>query len=248
MEECPHSQIINLDGSTVCVDCGLNIEENLIDTEAHYYGASDTRYSKDPSRHSQRKNEERTLYSDLEQNGFPADIIERANNYYKEIIKNNIYRAKNRRSIVFACTYHAYEDIGEPRVPGDLALIFKLDKKKVSNGLKLFSHVFRKRPGKKYIDAMDIVPKLLIAMNIDESRHENCVKDIRMIYNFVNSKSKSFSSSNPQSIAAGLIYYYLLLNNITVKRAEFAKIVHLTDITFTRISNDITRTIDAEPT
>lgn len=237
-EECTHTQTSNIDGSTVCMNCGLKIDEALLDNETRYYGAADTRYTKDPSRHNQRKNEERSLYNDLEPKGFPQEIIERANTYYKEIIKDKIYRAGNRMSIVFACTYHAYADMHEPRVPTELAEKFQLDKKGISNGLKTFSRVFRKRPEKKYIDAMDLVPKLLAELNIDKSQHKACKDDIQTIYNFVQSKSRTFNSSNPQSIAAGLVYYYLKLNDVPITRTDFSKVVHLTDITFTKIAAD----------
>jgi transcription initiation factor TFIIIB Brf1 subunit/transcription initiation factor TFIIB len=155
------------------------------------------------------------------------------------IIKDKIYRAGNRMSIVFVCTYHAYNDMGEPRSPVDLANKFKLDKKGISNGFKLFSRIFRKRPNKKYIDAMDLVPKLLSDLHIDKDKQRICTDDINKIYDFVQSKSRSFNSSNPQSIAAGLVYYYLRLSNVNITRSEFAKIVNLTDITFTKIATDI---------
>ena len=238
-EDCSHVQTSNIDGSTVCMICGLKVDEALLDNETRYYGAADTRYTKDPSRHNQRKNEERSLHSDLEPLGFPQEIIERANVYYKEIIKDKIYRAGNRMSIVFACTYHAYSDMQEPRVPSELAAKFKIDKKGISNGLKTFSKVFRKRPNKKYIDAMDLVPKLLSELHVERSFHKSCIDDIRTIHEFVKSKSRTFSSSNPQSIAAGLVYYYLRLSGSAITRSEFSKVVHLTDITFTKIALDI---------
>ena len=244
--ECLHTQTSNIDGSTVCMTCGLKLDESLVDNETRYYGAADTRYAKDPSRHNQRKSEERSLYADLEPLGFPQEIIERANIYYREIIKDKIYRAGNRMSIVFACTYHAYSDVEEPRVPSELAIKFKLDKKGVSNGLKTFSHVYRKRPNKRYIDAMDLVPKLLSELNIDKNKHKICIDDIRTIYNFVQSKSRTFNSSNPQSIAAGLVYYYLRLSNVNITRAEFSKVVKLTDITFTKIAHDTHKVLGNE--
>lgn len=237
-EECPHDQISNIDGTTVCMVCGLKLDETLLDNETRYYGASDTRYTHDPSRHNQRKNEERSLRGDLEPLAFPKEVIERANDYYKEIIKDKIYRAGNRLSIVFACTYHAYIDMQEPRVPTELAKDFKLDKKGISNGLKTFSHIFRNRIGKRHIDAMDLVPKLLSELHIEKKKHKACMDDLQKIYNFVQSKSRTFNSSNPQSIAAGLVYYYLKLNNVPITRSEFSQVVKLTDITFTKIATD----------
>lgn len=238
-DECDHSQINNIDGSTLCMICGLKIDELLMDNETRYYGVSDTRYNKDPGRHNQRKNEERSLYNDLEPLNFPQEIIERANEYYKVIIENKIYRAGNRLSIVFACTYYTYLDMQEPRRPNELAAIFKLDKKGISNGLKTFSKTFLKRPNKKYMDAMDLVPNLLSKLGIERDKHLICLKDIKTIYDFVKTKSLTFNSANPQSIAAGLVYYYLKLQSANINRSDFSKVVKLTDITFTKIATDI---------
>lgn len=243
-EECLHTQSSNVDGSTVCMECGLKLDEKLMDKEISYYGYSDTRSMKTTSRHNQFKQEERSLYHDLEPLGFPREVIERANIYYKKIVEDKIYRAKNRLSIVFACTYHSYLDIQEPRTPADLARTFKLDKKGISNGLKIFSDVYKKRPDKRYINAIDLVPKLLSELNLDSKLHKTCIDDIRTIYEFVKKKSKIFNSSNPQSTAAGLVYYYLKLNNIKISRAEFSKVVHLTDITFTKIAVDTHKVLE----
>jgi transcription initiation factor TFIIIB Brf1 subunit/transcription initiation factor TFIIB len=243
---CEHEKLNNSDGITVCMDCGEKIDEALMDNESRYYGQSDTRYAKDPCRHNQRKNEERSCYGDLEAYGFPREVIERANDYYKAIIKDKIYRAGNRISIVFACAYHAFEDVMEPHSPAELAVFFKLDKKGISNGLKIFSKVFRKRPTKKYLSAMDIVPKLLVDLHIDDSIHKSCIEDITTIYNFVMSKSKTFNSSNPLSVAAGLIYYYFKLNSVQMSRVEFSRIVKLTDITFTKLATDIHKVLGSK--
>jgi len=236
--ECCHLETSRIDGSTVCMDCGLKMEEALLDNENIYYGNSDNRYAKDPSRHNYNKIVERNLHNDLEPLGFPQVVIERSNIYYKQIIRDKIYRAGNRLSIVFACVYHVYCDMLEPRAPGELAKKFKLDKKGVSNGLKTFSHFFKKRPEKTYMNAMDLIPKLLSELNIEKNKQKSCKDDINTIYEFVQTKSKLFNSSNPQSIAAGLVFYYLKLNSIPITRLEFSKVVKLTEITFTKIATD----------
>ena len=240
-ESCQHSDIGNIDGCMICMKCGLKIDETLQDNEAKHYGMGNS--CKDTSRHSHRKSEDRNLHGDLEPLGFPQDVIERANQYYIQIIDDKIYRAKNRKSIVFACTYKTYMDLGTPVGPNYLANIFSLDKKGVSNGLKLFSNVFRKDITKKYIDAIDLVPKIISDLNIDRSYHKDCIDDIKKIYEAVKARSKIFNSSNPQSIAAGIVYYYLRLNDITITRSDYSNIVKLTDITFTKIATDINNVI-----
>ncbi len=239
-EVCFHKNISNIDGSSICDECGLKIDESLLYNENIYYGVDDTRYNKNPSRHHKRKDEERSLYSDLEPLEFPQFIIEKANDYYKTIIKDKIYRAKNRLSIVFACTFYAYIDCEEPQSANELAKKFNLNKKGISSGLKSFANIFRNRPNKKHIQPLDLIPKLLSDLGISDPTF---YEDIKKIYDFVEARSPTIKTSIPQSVAAGLVYYYLKLKKYPISRAEFAKIVRLTEITFTKIANDTSEII-----
>lgn len=247
-EECTHPQQSNIDGNTLCMVCGLKIDEALIDNETRYYGNSDTRYSKDPSRHNQRKSEERTLYKDLEPKGFPQEIIEQADSYYRHIIKDKIYRAGNRQSIVFACVYHAYEDIGQPKLPVELAKQFGLNKKGISNGMKTFSNTFRNRPNKSQISPIDLVPKILNDMNISPDDQKIWLENIKKIYSHVCGAGCSFISSNPGSIAAGLVYFYTRIrkDKDPITRGNFGSVVGMTDITFTKIAQNIGKKLEVE--
>lgn len=238
--ECTHKSVNNMDGSSVCNDCGLKVDESLLYNENRYYGADDTRFTKNPSRHHKRKDEERSLYADLEPLEFPQFIIEKANDYYKMIIKDKIYRAKNRLSIVFACTFYAYIDCGEPQSAIELSKKFNLNKKGISSGLKSFANIFRNRPNKKHIQPLDLIPKLLSDLGISDISY---YEDIKKIYEFVEARSPTIKTSIPQSVSAGLVYYYLKLKKYPISRAEFAKIVKLTEITFTKIANDTSEII-----
>ena len=231
------------DGVTLCSACGEIIQEDLLDNETHYFGATDTRYAKDPSRHNQRHREDRSLFTDLEPRAIPKEVIERADEYYKAIIDNRIFRAGNRLSIVFACTLHAYEDMHECPMPYELAKLFALDKKAVSNGLKIFAKIFRKRPDKKYIDAMDIVPKILADLCIDPDQMHMCETDIGKIYAYMTSACVSFINTNPQSLAAGLTFFYLKLNKMQITRGEFSEAVKMSDVTYCKIAQDINRVL-----
>jgi len=238
-DTCEHIHVSCMDGSSVCNDCGMKLNETLMDNESRFYGACDTKFAKNPTRHHQRKEEERSLYNDLVPLGFPHNIIYIANEYYKQIIKNSIYRAKNRMSIVFACTYKAYIDINEPKPPEELAKIFGLTKKSESRGIITFSKVFRNQK-KKQIYAIDLVPKIL--SDLDLNNRIDIYEDIKTIYNYLHNH-RSFKSANPQSVAAGIIFYYLDLINYPITRSEFSKIVNLTDITFNSIAEEAQRII-----
>lgn len=243
--DCLHQSTTYVNGSTICNACNMKLEDDFFDTEARYYGASDTRYPKDPSRHHHRKNEERSLKVDLNVLGFPQEIIDRADTYYQKIIENKIYRAKNRLSIVFACVFNAYKAMGEPRAPDELARVFNLNKKGISKGLKTYEQTFRNSDDKKYITALDLIPKILSKLNL----HNNLYfEDIKIIYNSVQSQSTLYKSSNPQSVAAGLVYLYLKLAQRDIPRVEYNKIVNLTDITYTRVARETANVLNLKIT
>ena len=84
-EECVHGVVINIEGCNICEDCGLKLNDCFIDNENY----NDCKFI---SRYYARRNDERSLYIDMEKIGYPQYIIEKANEYYSKIIQNKIYR------------------------------------------------------------------------------------------------------------------------------------------------------------
>lgn len=232
---CLHQQTMNMDGISVCISCGIQLEEELLE-EQYYFGGN-----KGVPRHNNRKESERSLYSDLEIRGFPQKIIERADEYYKKIIENKIYRSKNRIAIVFACVFYAYIDYDQPQSAQELAKKFSLDRKGTSSGFKSFAQVFRNNREKRHIDAMDLIPKILSDLGIQDQKVY--VEDLYKIYNHSIRNSISIRTAIPQSVAAGMVYYYLKLKDFPINKTDYSKIVKLTEITFIKVANDFAEVI-----
>jgi transcription initiation factor TFIIIB Brf1 subunit/transcription initiation factor TFIIB len=238
---CKHESISSLDGIKICEDCGLQFDEFLTDNDQMY----NENWAN--GRCHIRKDVERSLYPDLENKGFPQLIIEKANEHYQKIIGNKIYRAKNRVSIVFACTYNAYIDYQEPQSVDELAKKFNLDKKGISNGLKIFAHVFKNSREKKHIKPLDLVPRILSNVGINENQNIY-INDLKRLYEFIEQNSTTIRTSIPQSVAAGLVYYYLKLKEYPITRTEYAKVVGQTEITFVKVSNNISEHLNTTNT
>jgi transcription initiation factor TFIIIB Brf1 subunit/transcription initiation factor TFIIB len=236
--DCNHLQTTKNDcGTTICDECGLKLEDTLIDNENKYYLASETRYS------TKTNTGEKSLYTELEALGFPQQIIELADNYYKQIIQTKIYRSKNHNGIVFACVFNAYSDSLESKPAIELGAKFGLDRKKTTNGLKMFAKYFKHRPEKKYIRPMDLIPQLLYKLKISDVERKVYMYDLDLIYNYIYKSSQHIRTAIPSSAAAGLVYYYLKLKGININRNDFSKIVCLTDITFIRVAREIVKLI-----
>lgn len=238
-EECDHNEITNVGGTDVCILCGMKMEEEMVDNDAKfcYKGGN----GKMNSRHHKRKNDERSLFDDLNVLNIPERVIDLADQYYKTIIKNKIYRSKNRKSIVFACTYYSYIDINEPQQPENLAELFELDKKRQSRGILTFNSIIRNRK-MKYILPIDLVEKILHDLSIENKN--KVFEYIRLLYNYLDQKDL-FKGSNPYSVASGLVYYYLKeIMNYDINKNRYSAIVNLTNITFETISNKIKTFVD----
>ena len=136
---CLHSDIIDENGLTICMDCGEEINRNISnDKEWRYYGRYDTKHNSDPTRVHQRKTEERTIFKDVENMGFSDKIVSHANNIYTQVTKGKIVRGYSRKSIVFSCIYYAYKLSDKPQTHDYLINIFQIDKKNALHGLNTY--------------------------------------------------------------------------------------------------------------
>jgi transcription initiation factor TFIIIB Brf1 subunit/transcription initiation factor TFIIB len=235
--ECKHSIIIS-NGNKVCEFCGLELPREIDNSkEWRYYGAQDTRHNGDPSRCHMRKIDERTINKDVEHMGFSDKIIERANSIYEEVSGGKIYRGNSRKAIIFACIFHAYKLSGEPQSCDTLIDIFNLEKKVGLRGLK---HVNLKIPSNSVIKSTYITPEHLIIdiMNKFEASDDQ-KDDVIALYKRIANRSSILNRSRPQSVASGIVRYYILANDKEISMAEFRAKVNLSELTINRIVREI---------
>jgi transcription initiation factor TFIIIB Brf1 subunit/transcription initiation factor TFIIB len=238
--DCSHNDIRDENGVFLCVDCGQEIKRELnFDKEWRYYGTDDTRRNVDPNRCQIRKNEDRSIFKDVENMGFCEKIVHTANDIYTQITKGKIYRGNSRKSIVFACIFHAYKISSKPKSCDTLQHIFKLEKKIILKGLKFVSLNIPKDSniGTKYITAVELIEEIMNKLVLsDEDK-----KEVIELYNTVKNKSSILNRSRPQSFAAGLIFYWITTRNKDVNLKYFIKKVNLSELTINKISKEISR-------
>ena len=242
LEECLHSDLVDENGTVICIDCGEEIKKVIsYEKEWRYYGSEDTRRNADPSRCQIRRIEDKSIYRDVETLGFSEKITNGANDIYSRVTKGKIYRGKFRKSIVFACIFNSYKLSGKPITCEKLQEIFKLDKKVILRGLKF---VTLNVPKDSQIRTTHITPVELIEEIINRTGIPPEDKSqIIEIYVKVKNRSSLLNRSRPQSFAAGLIYFWIIENNKDVNIKEFIKKVKLSELTVSKISREINRII-----
>jgi len=236
--ECSHKNIIEEKGMGVCIDCGEEVEEK-IDTEKEwrYYGYGDNKHGSDPTRTQMRKSEERTIYKDVENMGLSENIINKANKLYTEVVKGKIYRGNFRKSIIFACVFHAFKLNKNPQSHDRLIGLFNLSRK---TGLKGLKFVNLNAPKNSKIRVTYITPIDLMGDIMDNfSATEDQKKEVISIYNSVKDKSVKLNRSRPMSYSAGVVFYWILQKKKNITLKEFSKKVSLSELTINRIAKEI---------
>lgn len=237
-EKCKHINTINENGTSLCIDCGEEILKQIMhEKEWRYYGQSDTKHVSDPNRVQPRKQDERTIYKDVENMGFSEKTVSIANKMYMEVTQGKIKRGDSRKAMVFACIYLAYKATGNPQPHENFLRVFKITKRDALQGLK---NVVLYAPKSSVINSSNITPLHLIdnIMNMFKVTEKE-IDDVKKMYEKIHNKNSRLNRSRPQSTAAGLIYYWILINNKDIPLKTFAKKVELSELTISKVAKII---------
>ena len=233
--ECCHENKIDDNNIVLCIDCGEEISKNILhDKEWRYYGQVDSKNSSDPNRVQYRKYDERNIYKDVENMGFGDKIVSIANNIYMQVTNGKIKRGNSRKAIVFACIYQAYILSDSPKTHDALIRIFNLTKK---NGLQGLKHVKLNTPKGHEIHLVHITPIHLIKDIMEKFNAKEYQKEqIINLYKEIKNKDTKLNRARPQSIAAGITYYWICSNRIEIKLKEFSVKVNLSENTIGKMA------------
>lgn len=235
---CPHLNPLDENGTIACLDCGEELQRTVFhDKEWRYYGQADSRRSSDPNRVQIRKSEERNIYKDVENMGFGDKIVSSANQIYAQVTKGQIFRGNSRKSIVFACIFHAYKLSGKPQTHERLIKIFELSRK---TGLKGLKHVNLNAPKESKIHTTYITPVNLVEDLMDKFSATTAQKEeVIGLYNNIKNKSSKLNRARPQSVSSGLIFYWICTKRIDINLKEFAKKADLSELTINKIAKEV---------
>jgi hypothetical protein len=241
--ECFHCNTTNEKSIEVCIDCGEEIIKNIENSkEWRYYGQSDSRHSSDPNRVQIRKSEERNIFKDVENMGFSEKIVSEANKIYFQVTQGQIFRGNSRKSIVFACIFHAYKMSGKPQSHEKLIHIFNLNRK---TGLKGLKHVNLHAPKNSSIRTTYITPINLVEEIMEKFSATNEQKnEVIKLYHKIKNKSSRLNRSRPQSVAAGLVYFWICRKKKDISLKQFTKKVSLSELTVNKISKEISDVLE----
>jgi transcription initiation factor TFIIIB Brf1 subunit/transcription initiation factor TFIIB len=240
-QKCKHESIITDSGVQICEHCGLelNAREDEDTDDWKYYGINDSSNSVDPGRCYIRKAKEKVIYQDVEHLNISNYIKDIANNIYIEACKSRLRRGVARKGIVFACVFNAYKIDNNPQSYPVMVQTFGISSKSAHSGLKFINQNSPRNSVVRhtYITPEHIIKEFLRKFEVSQDKCEEMIQ----VYNFVKNKSTLLNGSKPQSVASGIIWYWLRFNGKNVSIKEFVNKVHLSELTVTRNAKEIAR-------
>jgi len=243
---CTHPDIIVEQDTHVCTECGEEVSRQILpNKEWRFYGAGDTKHSSEPNRVQLRKTDEKGLFKDVENLGFTENIVSKANEIYMKVTGGKILRGMSRKGIVFACIYHAHNDLGTPKTYDRLVQIFGIDRKTAGRGIK--SVFWNSDPGS--LPQSPDTPTITIIeeiMNKFQATAEQ-KKQVIELYNKIKNRSCSLNQARPKSVASGLVFYWIRINGNKIGIKDFIQNVSLSELTVNKIVKEISGILSKNP-
>ena len=123
-----------------------------------------------------------------------------------------------------------------------LTKLFNIQKKDGLKGLKIVNMNSDNQMIKKstYITPVNIIKEIMRQFDAQECDIESVIK----LYEKVKDKSAILSRARPQSVAAGIIRYYIVKNDRGITMSSFKEKVQLSELTINRIVREITNILE----
>lgn len=236
--DCKHERVFEEDGISLCQDCGFETSVLSFTPEWHYYGSSDNRNTKDPSRCHKAKGSTKGGIDKVFQDAkleLPEAIKQETAVRYQKIVNGETMRGKGRKAVVAACLFYVLRNRGDHRTSEEVGRMFGLTKSAMSNGLNEYHAVFEE-DRVSHLKPTDLIRRIMFLTGVGIEHYSNIVKLSKVLEN----TSVILNHSTVQSVASATVYLYLcvhpkLKERLGLTKAKFAEKAGLSDITITKL-------------
>jgi hypothetical protein len=177
----------------------------------------------------------KSILGELAKYHFSDAINAKANIIYGQM-NNATCRANNRPCLLFHCVYNAHKDLGLPVNVSDLGKIFGLTQGQIQKTNSKFSpNNTGYKPTYREISALHFLPGFCEQLGITEY-----TEDIMDYAKNILDKNPALIQLVAQTVAAGLLKYYLTINGIVLEDdKQMAIVTSRSDTTIDSMSKTI---------
>jgi transcription initiation factor TFIIIB Brf1 subunit/transcription initiation factor TFIIB len=131
---------------------------------------------------------------------------------------------------------------GKPQSHERLIQIFNLNRKTGLRGLK-YVNLYAPKDSKirtTYITPIHIIEEIMEKFSATKEQTQEVVT----LYEQIRNKSSRLNRSRPQSVASGLVFYWICIKGKEITLKDFAKKVILSELTINRIAKEIAEVLE----
>lgn len=241
-EECAHENVHEDEDSTNwCLSCGVKLKVQQLYVQTYTNHKPQTRCAYKHPTHSKSIREDIKKY----EIAFPDDIINTADQIFQFIIdqkspedgqKTRAYRGQTRLSIICGCIYEAYMCAGKPQNICRLGKQLQLKRKNILSGLFLVQKaiILFKKKNNIPVEATNFITPMVEIKHILKSGYnvqDGRIDDIQKLHDMVMKRKTDFSNSNVSSIAAGILFFYMVKEEMNITVEELSKKMRISPTT-----------------
>jgi|SRR5579885_3658914 len=157
---------------------------------------------------------------------------------YQKVTKGKVKRNAPRRALIYCCILEICKTRGMIFNKGDFQQLLNIRQRDINTALKEMKESMG--ISNLNISIRDVLRYLMNNLNIKDS----CLEDIMNIYEKCKRHSQLFNSSKTETLAAGLLYYYLDNNLEGFNRDGYFDISKVSKDTILLVNDDITKYIN----
>lgn len=178
--------------------------------------------------------DERTLWTVFEKltsntinNGIPQKVIDDAKVLYKKASEKKISRGDNKEGLIASCIYHSCMINNVPRSSKEIANMFNISPIVLNRGNSRFQTLLKINVSSSSPD--DFISRFGSKLSMKMEDIDKCKKLVKFL-----EKNEILSDNSPTSVAAGILYYYSITENIGFTKKQFSAACNVSEVTIVK--------------
>lgn len=178
--------------------------------------------------------DERTLWTVFEKltsntinNGIPQKVIDDAKVLYKKAAEKKISRGDNKEGLIASCIYHSCMINNVPRSSKEIANMFNISPIILNRGNSRFQTLLKINVSSSNPD--DFISRFGSKLSMKMEDIDKCKKLVKFL-----EKNEILSDNSPTSVAAGILYYYSITENIGFTKKQFSAACNVSEVTIVK--------------
>jgi transcription initiation factor TFIIIB Brf1 subunit/transcription initiation factor TFIIB len=241
IQGCYHKNTIITEDTITCSDCGRVIADDNVCYDKDWKFQSGV--SKAPNSRCSKKQEIKNIDADVLKLIIPPELKSRANDLFSLTTKGAIFRGVKRKALIYICIVEASKELSRDVNVYYLKDFFCLNENRhaISSAFKEYSiatnDISKMEP--KYITPVELIPNILRAIGANDQQ----ISDVLKIHALIDGKREQLRTSRPQSVAAGVVYYYCEKAEKQVDIEKIAEIAKISVLTIRRNAAEIEKAV-----